>query len=77
MNNPTKLNDSLLFDDGFILDENNRLFTEVDKDEEEDEKKEGNKYVAFYGCAVADICRFDISIVGLGNGCNKNFVCNE
>ena len=43
MNNPTKLNDSLLFDDGFILDENNRLFTEVDKDEEEDEKKEGNK----------------------------------
>lgn len=39
MNNPNKINDSLLFNDGFILDENNELFTEVDKDEEDDDKK--------------------------------------
>jgi len=38
MNNPNKINDSLLFDDGFILDENNELF-EVDKDEQDEDKK--------------------------------------
>ena len=37
-NNDNKINESILFNDGFILDENNELFKNK-SDEDEDNKK--------------------------------------